>query len=127
MMVGAWEILDHLSQSVFLKDRELRFVGANKAFCAELGRGTEDVIGRDEFALYPCQWAEKHRAEDRRVLADGRRIELDEQDLLDGHVRRVRVVKTPLKGPDGAIQGILGVAWDVTDAHRVDAQVRETH
>src|SRR5262249_51138547 len=58
-------------------------------------------------------------------LADGRRIELDEHDLLDGHIRRLRVVKTPIKAPDGAIQGILGVVWDVTHEQQLEAQLGE--
>jgi PAS domain S-box-containing protein len=118
-------LLEDLSQSVFLKDRDLRFVAANAAFCRGLGRPPEDVLGRDDFAFYPRELAEKYRADDRRVLAEGERFEADELNWIDGKARTVRVVKTPVHGPDGAIDGVLGIFWDVTAQRRLETQLRQ--
>jgi PAS domain S-box-containing protein len=118
-------LLDHLTQSVFLKDRQGRFVAVNQAFCAGLSRPRSDILGQDDFAFYPRGLAEKYRADDQQVLRDGATREVEEQNLQNGQLRTVRVVKSPVRGADGQIQGILGIFWDITEQRRLEAQLRQ--
>ncbi|MCS7045108.1 MAG: PAS domain-containing protein [Gemmataceae bacterium] len=118
-------LLDHLTQSVFLKDREGRFVAVNQAFCEGLGRNREEILGRDDFAFYPRVLAEKYRADDARILEEGVPLETEEQNIRNGQWRTVRVVKSPVRGPDGSIQGILGIFWDITEQRQLEAQLRQ--
>src|SRR5262245_16296960 len=108
-------ILDNLPQGVFLKDRDLRLVAVNPAFCAAAGRAEDQLIGRDDFDLYPPDLAERYRAEERRVLAEGTTLEGAEERRLAGRPRTVQTVRTPVRGPDGEVEGVLGIFWDVTD------------
>ena len=123
--LGAQELLDSLSQSIFLKDRDLRFVAINQAFCAGLGKNPQDVLGQDDFAFYPAALAEKYRADDQRVLREGIRLETEEQNLRDGQACTVRVVKTPVRGPGGGIDGVLGIFWDITEQRRLESHIRQ--
>lgn len=126
MLPDAGSVLDSLGQCVFVKDRALRYVRANRAFCQSLGAAApKDVVGKDDFAFYPRALAEKFRADDRRVLLDGNRSEGDEQTVWSGKVRTVRIVKTPLRGPNG-IDGVVGIFWDITDQRHFENQVRKT-
>src|SRR5687767_3685939 len=118
-------LLDHLTQSVFLKDRDGRFVAANQAFCAGLGRDRADVLGRDDFAFYPRGLAEKYRADDLHILHEGVPREVEEQNLQSGELRTVRVVKSPVRGADGKVQGILGIFWDITEQRHLETQLRQ--
>ncbi|MCI0680685.1 MAG: PAS domain-containing protein [Gemmataceae bacterium] len=118
-------LLDHLTQSVFLKDRDGRFVAVNRAFCAGLGRDRGDVLGRDDFAFYPRGLAEKYRADDLLILLEGTPRGVEEQNLQNGELRTVRVVKSPVRGADGRIEGILGIFWDITEQRRLENQLRQ--
>ena len=97
---------ENLEQSVFLKDQELRYVAANQRFCQALGRLEAEIVGKTDRDLYPLHLAAKYQADDRLVLRDGQRLELEEETLLQGQPRMVRVVKTPVKDDRCAMVGV---------------------
>jgi two-component system cell cycle sensor histidine kinase/response regulator CckA len=118
-------MLDNLGHSIFLKDRNLRFVAVNQAFCADLQRSAEEILGKDDFAFYPPALAEKYRADDEQVLKEGERLEIEEKTLREGKMRTVHVVKNPIYAADGSIRGILGIFWDVTEQRALEGQLRQ--
>jgi PAS domain S-box-containing protein len=118
-------LLENLEQSVFLKDTSLRIIAANRRFCEAVGRPEADILGKTDYDFYPAALAEKYRADDRRVLSEGRRLELEEQNLLKGRLRRVRVIKTPVRDSEDHIVGVLGIFWDVTEQHALEEQLRQ--
>jgi PAS domain S-box-containing protein len=118
-------LLENLEQSVFLKDADLRLTAANRRYCEGIGRTEAEVLGKTDFDLYPRALAEKYRADDRLVLAEGRRLEMEEQNLLHGRLRRVRVIKTPVRDAAGRSVGVLGIFWDVTEQHALEEQLRQ--
>jgi PAS domain S-box-containing protein len=118
-------LIENLEQSVFLKDAELRFVAVNEPFCRWMGRAEGEVIGKTDFDFYPHDLAEKYRGDDLLVLAEGQRRELEEQNLANGKLRTVRVVKTPVKDEHGNTVGVLGIFWDVTEQRELEAQLRQ--
>jgi len=118
-------LLDQLTQSVFLKDRQGCFVAVNQAFCAGLSRPRADILGQDDFAFYPRGLAEKYRADDQQILREGVALEVEEQNLQGGQLRTVRVVKSPVRSPGGEIQGILCIFWDISEQRCLEAQLRQ--
>src|SRR5207253_9182814 len=72
------------------------------------------------------QLAEKFQSDDRLVLDQGKRLELEEETVIDGKPRIVRVVKTPVKDGQGGIVGVLGIFWDVTEQRALEAQLRQS-
>jgi PAS domain S-box-containing protein len=121
-------LIENLTQSVFLKDRDYRYLAANTPFCQTVGRESEvDVLGKDDFDLYPPELAEQYRAADRLVLQEGKRLELEEKNLINGMLRTVQKVKTPVFDDHGQVVGVLGIFWDVTDQRNLEAQLRQAH
>jgi PAS domain S-box-containing protein len=118
-------MMDNLEQSVFLKDQQGRFIAANKRFCQGLGRTKAEIIGKTDFDFYPQHLAEKYRADDQLVLREGRHVETEEQNLKDGKMCIVRIVKTPLKDEQGQTVGVIGIFWDVTEQRNLEAQLRQ--
>jgi PAS domain S-box-containing protein len=118
-------LIENLEQNIFLKDRNLRFLAANRKFFQLLGLPEEQIVGKTDFDFYPRHLAEKYQADDRLVLAEGKRLELEEQNLSGGQMRTVRVVKTPVKDDQGLIVGVLGIFWDVTELRALEAQLRQ--
>jgi PAS domain S-box-containing protein len=117
-------LIDHLDQAIFLKDRNLRYVMVNPLFCKGINRREEELIGKTISDLYPDEHTEKSRAIERRVLAEGRSIETEDVLKIEGQARQVRVRRTPVKDDAGAVVGVLGICWDVTDQRALEAQLR---
>src|SRR5205823_380057 len=94
-------LTENLEQCIFLKDSSLRFRAANQRFCESLGLSEADLLGKTDADLYPAQLAAKYQADDRRVLNEGTRLEVEEQNLANGNLRTVRVIKTPIRDANG--------------------------
>jgi PAS domain S-box-containing protein len=118
-------LIENLEQSIFLKDAKLRFVAANGPFCRGLGRTEAEIVGKTDYDFYPRELADTYRADDVLVLGEGHRLEKEEQNLADGRLRTVRVVKTPVKDENGRTVGVLGIFWDVTEQRELEAQLRQ--
>jgi PAS domain S-box-containing protein len=118
-------LAENLEQCIFLKDKDFRFVAANRPFCQVLGRSETDIVGKTDFDFYPPELAEKYRADDHRVVTEAKPVELEEQSVLRGAQRTVRVIKTPVKDADGQTIGVMGIFWDVTEQRRLEAQLRQ--
>jgi len=120
-------LIENLTQSIFLKDRDLRFVAVNPVFCRAFERTAAEMIGQDDYAFSPPQLAAKYQADDRRVLQERVRLEIEEQTMLHGELRTVQTVKTPVLDDSGEAVGVLGIFWDVTDQRNLEAQLRQAH
>jgi PAS domain S-box-containing protein len=120
-------LINNLTQSIFLKDRDLKFIAVNPPFCRSFGKTADEVIGKDDFFISPPHLAEKYRADDRKVMQDRKRVEVEEQTLLQGKLHTVQTVKTPVLDDKGEAVGVLGIFWDVTDQRNLEAQLRQAH
>lgn len=118
-------LLENLEQSIFLKDRDLRFVAANRRFCEGIHQVESGIIGKTDFDLYPEELAAKYRADDLRVLSEEIRLEVEEQTLVERQLRWVRVIKTPVRDLEDRVVGVLGIFWDVTEYRALEEQLRQ--
>jgi PAS domain S-box-containing protein len=109
---------------IFAKDLEGRYRFANPATLAAVGRRLDEVLGRTDAEFMPDAQAARHVMEnDRRVLASGEVMELEEPvPTLDGTVRHWLSRKMPLYGDDGQLAGLLGIARDITQRKLEEAQ-----
>lgn len=105
-------LFDHLpGVSFFAKNRDFLIVSANRAFWERLDCVSEsDLIGKNDFELFPAQLARKFREDDEEVMATGKPklkiIELffNSQGLPDWYLTN----KFPVFGRDGSVIGVMG-------------------
>lgn len=106
---GLFEHLDRVA--FFLKNAQFQIVYANRHFYERLGFGSEEeIVGKEDFELFPKPLATKFRLDDQRVLRTGelmpRMVELflSRQGLPDWFITS----KLPVKGSKGRIVGVMG-------------------
>ncbi|MEX0728664.1 MAG: PAS domain S-box protein [Planctomycetaceae bacterium] len=120
-------LVESLPLNVFAKDREGRFVFANRRFCEQVCMFPKELIGKTDFDLYPTELAGKYREDDLHVIDNGEVFEdIEEHRQPDGVVRHVHVLKAPIRNAQGGIIGIQGMFWDVTREHQARAALRDS-
>lgn len=107
-----YRLFDHMPDvSFFAKDRHFRLMCASQRFVERFGfREEAQVIGKDDFALFPSRLAENFRRDDEEILSTGEPklniVELffTEQGVPDWFVTN----KLPLRDLRGRVIGLMG-------------------
>lgn len=113
--------MDHSPAIAWIKDAQLRYTYLNPAHERAHGRRTQDVLGRDDYDLWPADVAAPLRENDNAALLAGERgIERVERvPYADGRPGFWLVAKFAL--PEGEDRrGVAGIAIDLTA--RIDAE-----
>ena len=120
------EMLDLLPQRVYRTDREGRVSFLNQSMLKDLGRTQDACLGRTSRDFYPPVLADKYRADDLRVLA-GETLSLVEENIAPatGEQRHIEVTKIPVRNAAGAVVGIQGIYWDITDHKQTEERLRQ--
>jgi PAS domain S-box-containing protein len=115
---------------IFLKDREGRYLYANREF-KRVRRVTEEHInGKTDDELFPAEQASVFQASDRQVVEAGVPIEFEQVTVQNDGQQTSIVQKFPLFNPDGEIYGIGGIVTDVTERKREESArryIEESH
>jgi sigma-B regulation protein RsbU (phosphoserine phosphatase) len=120
-------LVETLPVCIMRKDVAGRFTFANRAFCQELGKRLEEVLGRTDLDFYPEELARKYVADDRRVMETGEVYgDVEGHRTLEGTKAYVEVIKSPLRDSRGQMIGTQGVFWDVTARKLAEAEVART-
>jgi PAS domain S-box-containing protein len=105
---------------VFVKEaHDLRYERINRAGEAMLGRPRDDLVGKDDFSVFPHDQAEFFRAKDREALERGSVVDVAEEPIETSNgTRWLHTKKVPIIGADGQPQFVLGISADITERKR---------
>ena len=115
-------IMNNIPQAVFWKDRDLVYLGCNRAFADDAGLSSpEEVIGKTDFDMPWKDQAELYRADDWRVMEMGDpKLNYEEpQTTPDGSTIWLRTSKIPVQ-ENGQIVAVLGMYEDITESKRAE-------
>jgi PAS domain S-box-containing protein len=117
-------VVQGIPQALFVKDRAGRYLLLNAPGARLVGKSVEDVIGRDDTALFDPETAQQFAEADRRVMETGEAMIYEETGTAAGVTRTYLTTKAPFRGPDGEIDGLIGVALDVTERRAAEQELR---
>jgi diguanylate cyclase (GGDEF)-like protein/PAS domain S-box-containing protein len=118
-------MIDQVPDYLFIKDIDSRFVVANRAVAADLGRTPEELIGKTDFDLHAPEFARGFYADEQRVIHTAEpAIALEESIMTtEGHRKWLSTSKVPLRDDSGKIIGIVGICRDVTERKLAEDQI----
>ena len=117
-------ILENVPAAIFLKDAQGRYTAVNNAYLNTLPSHVVSPVGKTVHEIFPPGKAQVFEAEDNRVLKDGLRLQKEEPvRLRDGRTVQMLVRFAPVRADGGAIVGMVGVEFDITEQKRVEAEL----
>jgi two-component system, cell cycle sensor histidine kinase and response regulator CckA len=113
------DLMDNAPDGIYFKDLDLRFLRANRSFAAIVDASAGDLAGKRLRDLTSQTDAAVTESQEFEILSEGNPI----LDILrdyrrDGERRWLSESKAPIRGPNGDVIGLIGIARDVTE--RVD-------
>lgn len=112
-------LIQNLPDAIFAKDRQNRFLIANRAATQKTGLANpENMIGLTEADFLPADVAAQHTAEEQAIYQTGQPL-IDQQESFDkgpsGEKQWRLTTKVPLRDAQGQIYGLVGISRDISE------------
>src|SRR5664279_2714092 len=122
-------LIDIMPDRIYAKDAQSRFILANKAVARLMGKASpEEMIGKDDFYFYPKDIASGYFEVEQALLRSGQPLIACEQlvpNLETGEPGWLQTTKVPLRDDEGQGTGLVGLARDITERKRFEAEIRQ--
>ena len=121
-------VVDHIPAVVFAKEvDDLRFVTISKACQEVFGYSREEILGRNDYDLFPKDQADFFTQVDRQTLEKGELVEVPEEVITTVSGDRIlRVKKIPLYDNQGKARFLLGIAEDITERKQLEEKLLQS-
>ncbi len=117
-------LVESLPQVILRKDIDGRFTYANSGFAELVNRPLETIVGQTDAEVFPPAEAEKHRADDRRVMQTRQPLEYESVVERTGQKRYFHVKNVPLIDDSGRNLGVQILSWDMTSFREIEEKLK---
>lgn len=108
-------IADNCTAIIFLKDKDFKYIFANKSFEQFVQLSSDDIIGKTQDAVFGEKYPEYVIGDEDRILRSGEIQESTQLLYLNDKKRYYLVTKFPLINEAGEIFGLGGIATDISE------------
>lgn len=122
------DIVEHIPVMVFLKRAsDLRIELFNRAGQQLTGYSSAQLLGTNNYDLWPKEQGDFFTAADRKVLASSEVTEIPEEPITraNGEIRYLQTWKVALRDEDGEPAHLLGISIDITERKQLEDKLRE--
>lgn len=116
-------VIDSAGMVIYAFDIEGRLVLCNRQFEAAVGGRRDQMLGKRREEFLPAATAAQHEANDQAVIADGKLLEFEEENVEPDGVHVYFTVKCPVM-ENGTLRAIVGVSADITAKKRNEEKLR---
>jgi PAS domain S-box-containing protein len=117
-------IIDNATTLIFGKDRQGRYLFANRQYLQVFKRTQEQVVGHTDWELHPRGPSARAHASDEQVFLTERPVDYEQQLSLEDGPHTYLVTKFPLRDARGSVHAVCGIATDITERKQAE---REEH
>ena len=120
-------ILENIPNMIFIKDAVLlRFVRFNRAGEILLGINREELIGKNDYDMFPREQADAFVSKDNEVLVIGILQDIPEEAISTPEGERwLHTKKIPINDETGNPKYLLGISEDITDSRQYLNEIKK--
>jgi len=121
-------VIDAIPTPVFYKNAQGKFLGFNRSYEAMRGLSRELMLGKTVHDLWHKNQADHYRQKDQELLEQSG-VQSYESSVRypDGTQRDTVINKAVFRGQDGAIGGVVGVIFDITERKAAEEEARDAY
>ncbi len=123
------QLMEHLPDSIYFKDRESRFVRTSRGQAVKFGfQSSEEVYGKTDADIFSEEHAQAARQDELQIIETGEPIlnKVERETWDDGEDTYCSTTKLPWRDKEGNIIGTFGISRDVTELKRIEEALRRT-
>ncbi|MDR3459623.1 MAG: PAS domain S-box protein [Verrucomicrobiae bacterium] len=118
---------DSSTDAIFIKDVQGRYLTFNREAAKMVGKKPEEVIGHDDFSIFPAPEAKVVMDGDRKVMAGGEPLTYEERVTTTKGVVTYLSTKGPIDDGHGRVIGLFGIARDITERKRAEEKINNAY
>jgi PAS domain S-box-containing protein len=118
-------LIDHLPDSIYVKDLQGRFVLDNATHMRQVGaKSPEEVVGKTVYDFFPIGLASQYDSDDQQVIRNGKSLLDREEPIVDrsGEARWLITSKVALRNGGSEVIGLVGISRDITSQKRAQEE-----
>jgi len=121
-------LMDNISDSVYFKDKEKRFIRVNKVKAEHSKLAPEEMIGKTDFDFFPPEIAKQSSADDDFVIEKGKPIIDKVEEIIHSNKTEhwVSTTKVPWYNSEGKIIGVIGITRNITERKKAEEALRKS-
>ncbi len=99
-------LINSIPDPIYIKDVNNKYIGCNRAFEEIAGKPEQEIIGREDHAVFSSEVAASFKTKDQEMLSLGQAKRTEELIIApNGEKLFFDIRKTPYIGPDGNLLG----------------------
>lgn len=121
-------LIDNIPDFIYIKDRQSKFVTANKNLLDNFDiNSLDDIVGKSDFDFYPKEMAQKFHSDEEKIINSGNPLIGIEETGIDknGNIIHMLTTKVPIRSFDGQIEGIVGITKNITSIKETELKLIE--
>jgi len=115
-------IFESARDCIFIKNLNLEYVFVNPCMEDFFGLSTSEILALGDRDLFREEYGSSIRESDLRVIG-GEVIEEECTKLVDETPRTFHVIKVPMRDSTGSVNGLCGIARDITERKRFEEEL----
>ncbi len=121
-------LIDHMPDTIYIKDENCNFLDANKSIITITHCSSrEDLVGKNDHDFFPKELADKFLEDDKYIIRSGKSIINKEEISINskGNLQVRSTTKVPFFNESGKVIGLVGIGRDITRQKEVEEKLIE--
>ncbi len=123
-----YALIEGSTDAIFIKDLQGRYILFNQAAANFTGKQPEEVLGQDDYFLFPADQAETVMKGDRKIMFGGVTATIEEKVTTKQNktITSFLATKGPIYDKQGKLIGMFGISRDITERKLAEEKHRKS-